>query len=70
MSISECFMERIVDDLVGIAFLIIGFFFLAMGVSFLPVIGILLAIPIFIISISFFGAPPGKACYGARVGDK
>jgi len=61
MSISECFMERIVDDLVGIAFLIIGFFFLAMG---------LLAIPIFIISISFFGAPPGKACYGARVGDK
>lgn len=70
MNMSDCFMERVVDDLVGMALLIIGLFFLAMGVSFLPVLGILLAIPLFMTSISFFGAPPGEACYGPRMGDK
>lgn len=64
MNRSECLLERMVDDLVGGAFLLIGLAFVALGVSFLPIIGILLAIPIFMASLSFFGSPTGDACYG------
>ena len=64
MNRSECLMERVVDDLVGGAFLFMWFAFVAMGVTFLPIIGVLLAIPIFMASLSFFGSPTGEACYG------
>ncbi len=59
---NECLMERVVDDLVGIAILLIGFFFLALGVTFFPVMGIILAIPLLWFAVSLFRSPPGKAC--------
>lgn len=59
---NECLMERIVDNLVGIAVLLVGFSLLALGVTFFPVLGIIAAIPLIWFSISLFRSPPGKAC--------
>ena len=57
----EPFMEKVLDLFVGVALLFIALSLVALGLTFLPVIGYLLAIPVIGASISFFGATPGKA---------
>lgn len=59
---NDCLDERLVDIVCGIAFLLLGLFLLAMGVTFLPVVGVILALPVFFLSLSFFSASPGRWC--------
>ena len=60
--ISECLMERLLDMELGGVLLLLAGLFLALGVTFLPVIGVILAIALTGLSLRFLAAPPGKAC--------
>jgi hypothetical protein len=62
MTSRDCTLERIEDLIAGIGFLFIGGFLLAMGVTFLPVLGIVLAIPVIGFALSFFAAPLDQNC--------
>jgi hypothetical protein len=62
MDRNDCLDERFLDIACGVAFLLLAFFMMAMGVSFLPVIGVILSIPVLFLSWSFLSAPPPKGC--------
>jgi hypothetical protein len=51
---SSFFRERQTDILVGLGFLIIAGLLLVMGVSFFPVIGVLLAMPLLALAVREF----------------
>jgi hypothetical protein len=60
--ISECLMERLVDMELGLASLLLAGLFLILGVTLLPVIGVILAVVLAGVSLRFLAAPPGRAC--------
>jgi hypothetical protein len=60
--ISKCLRERLVDTEIGAALLLLAGLFLVLGVTFLPVIGLILAIALSGLSLRFLAAPPGEAC--------
>ncbi len=60
--ISECLMERVVDMELGLVLLLLAGLFLVLGVTLLPVIGVILAIALTGVSLHFLAAPPGEAC--------
>lgn len=60
--ISECLMERLLDTELGAVLLLLAGLFLVLGVTFLPVIGVILAIGLTGFSLRFLAAPPGEAC--------
>ncbi|MGE5312211.1 MAG: hypothetical protein ACM3MN_10760 [Nitrospirota bacterium] len=60
--ISECLRERLVDTEIGVALLLLAGLFLVLGVTFLPVIGVIVAIALTGFSLRFLATPPGKAC--------
>ena len=62
MARKDCLDERIVDIACGVVFLLLALFMVAMGVTFLPVIGVVLAIPVLFMSWSFLSAPPPRRC--------
>jgi hypothetical protein len=47
-------LDRVAGLLVGFAFIIIGMLLLLLGLTFLPVIGVVMAVPVMGMSISFF----------------
>jgi hypothetical protein len=59
---SKCLMERLVDTELGLILLLLAGLFLALGVTFLPVIGLIVAIALIGLSLRFLAAPPGEAC--------
>ena len=59
---NDCLDERLVDVACGIAFLLLALLLVVIGVTFLPVIGLILATPAYFLSLSFFRAPPGRGC--------
>jgi hypothetical protein len=60
--LSKCLDERLVDMELGVCFLILAGLFVGLGVTFLPVIGLIPAIMFIWLSLRFFAAPPGEAC--------
>ena len=60
--ISKCLRERLVDTELGVALLLLAGLFLVLGVTFLPVIGVILAIALSGLSLRFLAAPRGEAC--------
>jgi hypothetical protein len=62
MDRNDCLDERFLDVVCGVAFLLLTLFMVAMGVSFHPVIGLVLAIPVLFLSWSFLSAPPPRGC--------
>ncbi|MFP3869595.1 MAG: hypothetical protein ACLFVT_01775 [Syntrophobacteria bacterium] len=49
-----CMMDRLGGLVLGTAFVTVGALFMALGVTFLPVIGVVIAIPLIGISVYFF----------------
>ena len=62
MDRKDCLDERLLDIACGVVFLLLALFMVAMGVTFLPVIGVILAIPVLFMSWSFLSAPPPIRC--------
>ncbi len=62
MNKNECRLERISNVSLGFIFLGVALFFALIGVTVLPVIGLMIAVPVFVIAGIFLVSPRSKAC--------
>jgi hypothetical protein len=62
-----CMMDRVAGLVLGTAFVLMGALFMVLGVTFLPVIGALIAIPLIGISLYFFRPQVQVTTTGERV---
>ena len=58
----SCHFERISDFGVGLILLIFGSIFTLIGFTVVPVIGLIVAIPMLVLAVSFLGAKKSKEC--------
>ena len=58
----DCLFERTANIGVAMALLCMALGLIVSGVTVLPVLGIFLAIPVFIVSTTFFFAPRSQEC--------
>jgi len=61
------FGDRIAASVVGLAFLVTGMFLMLLGLTFLPVIGVVVAIPLIGVSLSFFPTESPTAQVDGRI---
>ena len=62
MSTASCRIERVFKFVVVTILLAVAAGFLALGLSLLPVTGIVLALPPLMTAVLFMAAPPSRAC--------
>jgi len=62
MNKNECRLERVSNVTIGFIFMVVGLFFAGTGVTVLPVIGLLIAVPVLVLAGIFLVAPRSKAC--------
>lgn len=58
----DCLFERVSHFGVGLAMLFMVMGFMIIGVTVLPVLGIFLALPVFLVAGAFFFAPRSQEC--------
>jgi hypothetical protein len=58
----DCLFERPANLLVGTLLTIIALGFSVVGITILPVLGLLIAVPIFVAAAAFFTASKSQAC--------
>lgn len=58
----DCFFERFANFSVALALLSIGLGFTVIGVTILPVVGLIVALPVIGLSFVFFAAQRSHAC--------
>lgn len=63
MSRLNCYSARVLDTGMGLFLLIVGFFLVASGLTFLPLLGFVLAVPALGLSIFFLFAPRDETCF-------
>ena len=62
MNKNECRLERISNVSIGFILFGVGLFFTIIGITVLPVIGLMIAVPVFVIAGIFLFSPRSKAC--------
>ncbi len=62
MNREDCKLQRISNTTIGFLLAIVGLLFLFVGITVLPVIGLLIAIPVLIVGGAFLVSPRSKAC--------
>ena len=62
MNRTDCKLERISNVTVGLILMGVGLLFSLMGITVLPVIGLLIAAPVLVLAVIFLAAPRSKAC--------
>jgi hypothetical protein len=62
MKTTYCFWERVNDEVLGFILLVIGLLFLTLSLTFLPVFGLVIAIPILCLAIAFMMAKRSDTC--------
>lgn len=62
MNKNECRLERVSNITIGLCLTLFGFLFIWAGVTVLPVLGFLIAVPVLIIAGVFLASPRSKAC--------
>ncbi|MHC4215646.1 MAG: hypothetical protein ACYSWP_20040 [Planctomycetota bacterium] len=62
MNKTDCKIEPLFNVTVGFVLLVIGLLFALSGLLFIPFIGLLVAIPVLIVSGIFLAAPRSKTC--------
>ena len=58
----DCKLERVSNAMVGVVLLFIGSIFTLLGLTVIPVIGVLIAIPVGFMGAIFVLAPRSRAC--------
>ncbi len=58
----ECIYEKGYHFIIGLVFALIGFIFLGMGITVLPIVGFFIALPILGLAVFFFNNPKNKEC--------
>jgi hypothetical protein len=62
MNKNECRLERVSNVTIGFILMVVGLFFAGTGVTVLPVIGLLIAVPVLVLAGIFLVSPRSKAC--------
>jgi hypothetical protein len=62
MSRLSCYFERVSDLAVGLFLLFTGLALTVVSFTIIPVIGLVVAIPVLVLAISFLGAKRSKEC--------
>jgi hypothetical protein len=62
MNRTDCKLERVSNATVGLILFGVGLLFALTGITVLPVIGLLIAAPVLVLSVVFLAAPRSKAC--------
>ncbi len=62
MKLMDCNLERLSNTMVGAILFFIGSIFALLGITIIPVIGLLIAVPVIIIGTLFILAPRSRAC--------
>ena len=62
MNRTDCKLERVSNVTVGFILMGVGLLFSLIGVTVLPVIGLLIAVPVLALAVIFLAAPRSKAC--------
>ena len=62
MNKKDCQLERVSNVTIGFILIGVGFLFSLLGITVLPVLGFLLALPLLIIGGIFLISPRSKAC--------
>lgn len=62
MKALNCIFERVSNFSVGVILLFVGFAFLVISATVLPVVGLIVAIPVLAGSVVFFVAHRSKQC--------
>ena len=58
----SCLFERISDTAVGLFLLFLGVVLTIISFSIIPVIGLVIAIPVLVLAVTFLGAKKSKEC--------
>jgi len=58
----DCKLERVSNVTVGLILMGVGLLFALTGITVLPVIGLLIAMPVLVLAVVFLAAPRSKAC--------
>ncbi len=58
----DCLFERPANLLIGTLLTVIALGFSVVGITILPVLGLLIAVPVFVVAAAFFTAPKSQAC--------
>lgn len=58
----DCKVERVSNLTIGLILLMIGLGFALIGITILPVVGLIIAIPVLLLAGIFLAAPRSKAC--------
>ena len=66
MANNDCKMARSLKIILGIFFSFLGFGLVMIGITYLPVIGIVLAAISFVVALLFFLSPKDPGCYLTR----
>jgi hypothetical protein len=62
MNKNDCRLERVSNVTVGFILTILGLFLALSGLTVIPVIGLLIAVPVLILAGIFLVSPRSKAC--------
>jgi hypothetical protein len=62
MNKNDCRLERVSNVTIGFILMIVGLFFAGTGITVLPVIGLLIAVPVLVLAGIFLASPRSKAC--------
>lgn len=62
MKALDCKLERVSNAMVGAILVFIGLIFTLLGLTVIPLVGLLIAIPAFVMGGIFVLAPRSKAC--------
>jgi hypothetical protein len=62
LSALNCGLEKPLNIVIGALLLLVGLGFALMGLTVLPVIGFLVAVPVLAIAFFFIAAPRSKEC--------
>ena len=58
----SCYFEKISDTAVGLFLLFVGIMLTFISLTIIPIIGLVVAIPVLFLAVSFLGAKKSKEC--------
>ena len=62
MKKTDCKLEPVSNMTVGLILLLIGLMFTLIGMTIIPVVGLIFAFPVLILSVIFLASPRSEAC--------
>jgi hypothetical protein len=62
MNQTDCKLEPVSNRTIGLILMLIGLMFTFIGIVVIPIIGLMIAFPVLILSVVFLASPRSEAC--------